>query len=143
MATFPYCEAATEHLTQRSTKGIHRSFALIFVDDLAAVTSRSRKQKRPTSSCYEARSQVRELCLVVMPGMKDRYGYARAGGFLFALPIIWLCFALSISIKKDRIKTIMISGSVVFAGLLALYIDAIVNACYRRYFFRSNENHEA
>ncbi len=57
------------------------------------------------------------------------------GWILIALPIIWLSFALLISIKKDRIKTIMISGSVILAGLLALYIDAIVNACYRPILF--------
>ena len=59
-----------------------------------------------------------------------------SGWFLIGIPIIWLAIALLISTRKEKIKTIIISGGVIFFVLLALYIDASQNAFYRPILFQ-------
>ena len=64
------------------------------------------------------------------------------GWLLIGIPALWLTVALLISARKERIKTIMISGFMIMICLLAFYIDAIVNAYYRPMLF-ADENHGA
>ena len=54
-----------------------------------------------------------------------------SGWILIGIPILWLAVSLLISNKEERIKSIIISGAVIFIGLLALYTDAIIHAFYR------------
>jgi len=67
----------------------------------------------------------------VMLAWNPRAVWIRESGWmLIDIPIIWLLIAFSISIKEEKIKSIIISGMVIMIGLFVLYIDAILHAYY-------------